>query len=148
MFEKKIILLLLFCFFNVNAQSKASDILGVWIATDNSVIVKVYESNKEYKAKVVWFDKRLGSGKPIETRLDTENPNPALQHRKIIGMEILEGLQYDPKHHIWEHGKIYDASTGRHWDSSASFTKDGILRVRGYWKFKWIGKSMSFRRAN
>ena len=63
-------------------------------------------------------------------------------------MEILEGLQFNPETTSWEHGKIYDASSGRTWDSVASFSKDGTLKVRGYWKFKWIGKSLIFRRLN
>ena len=59
---------------------------------DNTVSVKVYKYNKEYRAKVVWFDERLGSGKPMNLRRDTQNLDPELQKRKVIGLEILEGL--------------------------------------------------------
>ena len=128
------------------SQNKEDDILGNWIATDHSVAVNVYKVNGQYRAKVLWFDDRLGSGRPMNLRHDTENPNPELRTRKIIGMEILEGLRYDPETHSWEHGRIYDGTTGRTWDSSAEI-KEGILKVRGYWKFKWIGKSMSFRKT-
>ena len=92
----------------------------------------------------------------IEVSLETSpnlafsstNPNPALRKRKILGMEILEGLRYNAHNHSWENGKIYDATSGRYWDSSASLTKDGILKVRGFWKFKWIGKSMTFKKIS
>lgn len=146
MIGKMYLLLLPFFCLSLNAQSHADDILGKWMAVDHSVLVKVDRHNNEYRAKILWFDVKLGSGIPLHLRLDKENPDPKLRSRKIIGMEILEGLQYNQQSHTWEHGRIYDASTGRHWDSSAKITADGILQVRGYWKFKWIGKSMSFKK--
>lgn len=148
MLLKNIFLLLIFSFINLSGQSHANDILGNWVATDRSVIVQVQLVNNQYRAKLLWFDERLGSGKPMNERRDVANPDPKLRGRKIVGMEILQGLIYDPQKQTWEHGKIYDGSTGRTWDSSASFTSDGLLKVRGYWKFKWIGKTMQFRRTN
>lgn len=142
------ILFLYFCFINVSAQSKADHVLGKWLATDLSVAVEVYRQKGEYKAKVIWFDERQGSGKPMHARTDYANPDPKLRHRKIIGMQVLEGLVYNAEHHIWERGKIYDASSGRLWDSSAHLTENGLLKVRGYWKFKWMGKTMTFKKTN
>lgn len=148
MIAKNIVLPLLFPIFTLHAQIKADDILGNWMSTDNSVAVKVYESNNVYRAKVLWFDESLGSGKPMNSRYDTQNPDEQLRTRKIIGMEILEGLKFNSQTSTWENGKIYDASSGRSWDSSISFAKDGTIKVRGYWKVKWIGKNMTFRRLN
>lgn len=146
MFIKKIIFILFFAFVQVNAQANSDKILGNWLATDNSVSVKVYKVDNDYRAKILWFDDQLGSKIPMNSQLDTENPNPSLRKRKIIGMEILEGLQYNAKQNSWEKGRIYDASSGRHWDSAATIDKNGNLKVRGFWKFKWIGKSMSFKK--
>jgi uncharacterized protein (DUF2147 family) len=148
MLSKNLFFLLFFPFFTLHSQIKAEDLLGNWMATDNSVAVKVYEVNKVYRAKVLWFDENLGSKKPMSSRYDTANPDPQLQKRKIIGMEILEGLKFNTQTSSWEEGKIYDASSGRHWDSSITFAKDGTIKVRGYWKVKWIGKTLSFRRLN
>lgn len=148
MLSKTLFLLFLLPIFTLQSQVKADDILGHWISTDNSVAVKVFQAGGKYRAKVVWFDEKLGSGKPMNSRYDLSNPDPSLRSRKIIGMEILEGLQFNPATKSWENGKIYDASSGRHWDSSITFSKDGNIKVRGYWKVKWIGKTMTFRRLN
>ena len=129
------------------AQTGGDLVIGHWLATDNSVAVTVFKDNGEYRAKGLWFDDRLGSGVPMEKRRDTDNPDQKLRTRKIIGMEILEGLKYDPRTNSWENGRIYDATSGRHWDSSATIKND-IMKVRGFWKFKWIGKSISFRKIN
>lgn len=132
----------------LKGQQNADAVLGSWISTDNTVAVKVYKVHEsEYRAKVIWFDDRLGSGIPMGKRVDDLNPDPAKRNRKILGAEILTGLKYNPKSNSWENGKIYDATSGRYWDSSAKF-HNLLLKVRGFWKFKWIGKSMSFRRLN
>ena len=84
----------------------------------------------------------------MHARTDYANPDPKLRDRKIIGMQILEGLVYNAQQHMWEHGKIYDASSGRLWDSSAHITENGLLKVRGYWNLKWIGKTINFKKIN
>ena len=135
-----------FLFYNLNAQTKRDDILGKWISTDKSVAVQVYRQGDDFKAKVIWFDERLGSGTPMNTRHDTHNPDAKLRNRKIIGMDILENLEYDAKSQRWEDGQIYDASSGRTWDTFAELNQEGKLYVRGFWKWAWIGKSLYFTR--
>ncbi|MBF8456206.1 DUF2147 domain-containing protein [Kaistella sp. G5-32] len=148
MLKKTFIFIFYFSIFTLQAQVKADDILGNWTTVENSVSVKVYKLNNEYRAKVTWFDERLGSGKPMNLRHDTQNVDPELRKRKVIGMEILEGLTFNPETSSWENGTIYDGSSGKYWDSSVTLNKDGTLKVRGYWKVKWIGKSLIFRRVN
>lgn len=148
MFAKISFFTFLLSFSLLYSQSRADQVLGTWLATDHSVAVGIYKSGREYKAKILWFDPELGSGTPIHTRLDHRNPRPELRKRKILGMEILEGLVYNAKSHIWEKGKIYDASSGKFWDSTAQITEEGFLKVRGFWKFSWMGKSLTFKRTN
>jgi uncharacterized protein (DUF2147 family) len=128
------------------AQTKKDDVLGKWISTDKSVAVQVYRQGNDFKAKVIWFDERLGSGTPMNSRHDTHNPDEKLRTRKVIGMDILNGLNFNSANQRWENGKIYDASSGRTWDTFAEINDDGKLYVRGFWKFSWIGKSLYFTR--
>ncbi len=128
------------------SQVKKDDILGKWMAVDKSVSVNVYREGNSYQAKILWFDKSRGSGKPIHASIDSHNPNPELRHRKVIGMEILSNLTFNPEKQRWEHGKIYDASSGRTWDANVEVKDGNHLCVRGFWKWTWIGKSLCFTR--
>lgn len=145
---KNIIYLFLFFPLFFFSQSKADAILGKWMCTDKSVKVEIYKVNNDYRAKILWFNDKLGSGKPMNSRHDTANPNPKLRSRKIIGMEILSDLEYNAKKNMWENGKIYDAYYGRTWDSAGWLLPDGKLKVRGFWKIQFIGKSLYFYRVN
>ena len=121
-------------------------VCGKWMSTEKNLIVNVYRENGDYKAKVVWF-LNTDKSKPMEEWTDKKNPDPNLRNRKLIGMSILEGMDYIPQKRTWENGKIYDAMNGRHWSAWARIDDNGHLKVTGYWQFKFIGKTLTFTRV-
>lgn len=137
-------LLLCTCAFSVVADSER--VCGKWMSAEKNLIVQVYKDGDDFKAKIVWFDDKDDPSRPMETRLDSKNPNPAYRNRKILGMDVLDDMVYMPKSDSWENGKIYDALSGRTWSSSAYINDKGQLRVTGYWHFKWIGRTITFNR--
>lgn len=133
---------------NLCAQDRENRICGFWMSTEKNLAVKIFKQAGDFKAKVVWFRNKDNPDKDINDYKDTSNPNPNLRNRKILGMELVEGLSYRKESDSWEKGKIYDPYHGRFWDSAAYITKEGLLKVTGYWKFKWIGKTVVFERTN
>ena len=121
-------------------------IVGKWMSEEKNVMVQVYKNGDKYAAKLIWFDDSDDRSKPMNTRVDYKNPDPALRNRKLIGMEVVDNLEYNPSTNSWENGMIYDAKSGRTWSSAASITSKGVLKVTGYWHFKFLGKSMIFDR--
>ncbi|RFZ95094.1 DUF2147 domain-containing protein [Mucilaginibacter conchicola] len=138
---------LLFTAFTCAAGSVRSDevICGRWMSVDKDLVIQVSKDNTEYHAKILWFDDRDDS-KELDDHLDRLNPDPALRSRKIVGMNVLEKLEYSPNTNTWENGVIYDAQHGRLWNSCAYITDKGELKVKGYWHFKFIGKTLTFKR--
>ena len=143
-----IIIQLLIPFFALlNNDVKSPDaILGKWETIENNLIVEIYKINNEYKAKIVWFKNKNEKNNPSEKWLDIKNPNEALRNRRLLGMEVLQHMIYNPKNNRWEYGKIYDCTTGKEWYSSAWLTKDNMLNVRGFWHFEFLGKNMLFKK--
>ncbi|WP_374951443.1 DUF2147 domain-containing protein [Mucilaginibacter sp.] len=140
--------LLLFVGNNSNSTrtTVASEMIcGKWQTEEKNLTVQVYKVDDEFKAKIIWFSNK-GETKKMEEWTDKKNPDPVLRTRKILGMNVLEKLVYSPESNSWEDGIIYDAKNGRHWNSSAYIDKDGKLKVKGYWHFKFIGKTMTFIR--
>jgi uncharacterized protein (DUF2147 family) len=127
-----------------NAQQYSNSIIGKWITTDANLIVEVYQLKNEYRAKIIWFDDSDDKGNPMKTRCDTKNPNKSLRNRKIIGLEVLHGLVYNSKQAEWLDGRIYDPSSGKNWNAKAWLSRDGLLKVRGFWHFEIFGRNISF----
>ena len=130
------------------AQTGADKILGTWMSEEKNVAVEVYKENDCFKARVIWFSDDDDRSQPMETRLDVNNPDKILRSHKVLGSSVLRNLSYRPKTNSWEDGMIYDAKHGREWNSSAFIDNSGTLKVTGYWHFKFIGKTMGFKRIS
>lgn len=130
------------------ADPGADAILGQWMSTRRNVKVQVYKEGIEFKGRVTWFKDSDDPGKPMATRTDENNPDPKLRQRKVLGMQVLSRLRYNASSGRWEHGKIYDPKTGRLWSSVAYLDEGGVLNVKGYWQFEFIGRTMRFRRVS
>lgn len=131
---------------HTKSNMDADRICGRWISSSKNLIVQIYKTGNSYRGKMVWF-KSDDQSKTMEEWTDKHNPNPALRTRKILGIDVISGVTYDTNSETWENGQIYDAQTGHFWSAAARLDKDGVLKVTGYWHFKFIGKTMSFSRV-
>jgi len=128
----------------VSSNAAAAEMIcGKWQTKEKNLVVEVYKDNDQFKGRIVWFNDGTND---MEHLTDRKNPDPELRSRKILGMNVVEKLVYSPESNSWEDGVIYDAKSGRHWNSSAYIDKSGQLRVKGYWHMKFIGKTMTFTR--
>jgi uncharacterized protein (DUF2147 family) len=139
-------LLLCFTIANPKAQGVPSKeiICGKWESTAKNLRIQIYLDHNQYRAMLIWFSNT--DGKPMNYWKDINNPDPKLRKRKLLGMSILSGLTYNPESDSWENGMVYDSKHGREWNAAAYIGKKGQLHVRGYWHFKFIGKTMNFIR--
>ena len=128
------------------SQNNPDQIIGRWMSAENNLEVEIYKQGGNYNAKVVWIDDKDDKSRPMNTRCDFRNPDETLRKRKIIGLVVMNDLTYNIENNDWEHGKIYDPHNGKDWNAKASLTKDGLLRVRGYWGFQLLGKDILFRK--
>ena len=130
-----------------NAQKNPDAILGKWMSADNNLEVEVLKSGTEYKAKVVWFDDSDDKSKPWNVRTDEKNPKKELRSRRIAGLEVLNGLTYNEDDDEWVNGVIYDSKSGKEWSAKVWLTKEGVLKVRGYWLLSLLGETMAFHKV-
>ena len=128
-------------------NARANRACGKWASTEKNLIVEVYPYKGTYKAKTIWFSGGVTKTKPMETITDVKNPNPALRNRKVLGLDVVENLVYDPKSDSWESGRIYEVQSEKYWNAAGYLDKSGMLKVKGYWKMKLFGKTMTFKRA-
>jgi uncharacterized protein (DUF2147 family) len=91
----------------------ASDITGIWITEENNSKIEIYKCGKEYCGKICWMRDSLVDGRLIK---DVNNKNPQMRERKVLGMQIIQGLKYNKEKNCFDGGKIYFHDTGREAD--------------------------------
>ena len=126
--------------------SPSDAILGDWMSVENNLKVHVFKENGQFKATIAWFDENGYKCKMNECT-DEMNPDPALRSRKILGLQVLSGLEYDATENMWINGEIYDSNSGDTYDSVVKMPEKDKLYVRGYYLFEWLGKTLEFYRV-
>ena len=127
-----------------------ADILGIDIIADiiprsTNIIAKVELTSNFYFSKSV-LEKILHQQYCVGVVCTlVKDPN---DKTKPIGYEIIDNLTFNPDTETWENGKIYDPQSGKVYNSTAKLENDTSLEVEGYWKFKFLGKTMKFRKVN
>ncbi|MBI1770629.1 MAG: DUF2147 domain-containing protein [Bacteroidetes bacterium] len=144
LFVSVIILTLLFGFTSDNSSREANRILGIWQTEEKNLQIEMIEGDGYYAGRMIWFLCASGESMMFSYR-DTENPNPKFTTRPLIGMNVVEKIYYKGDN-VWGDGKIYDPNSGHTYDARITLTAPNTAIVRGYWKFRWIGKSIVFHR--
>lgn len=129
-------LTLVVCFSIISFGASAQSIVGKWKTIDD-------ETGKP--RSVVQIEERDGLvyGRIIELfRSSDEDPDPVCDEcpgdrkgQKIIGMEIISGMQYDTEDAVYEDGEILDPESGSVYDCKLWVGDEGNLMVRGYVAF-------------
>ena len=147
-YMKNVVTIAFFIGFTLHLQGQNNPqdaILGKWMNTDKDLEVQVYKQSGQYRAKVIWF--ACTEGLKMSDFYDSKNPNRALRSRPWLGLEVLDALNYNGGTE-WNNGKIYDPNTGYTFSSVCRLENWNKLKVRGYWMFEWIGKSLIFNRIS
>lgn len=123
--------------------ASAQDVLGKWKLENGSAIVQVYQSGESYNGKIVWL--KEATEKDGSPAVDRNNPDPAKQTRKLIGLNMLSGLKKTGDEYTG--GRIYDPANGKTY--YCSFKVEGnTLRVRGSLDKKGLlGRTMNWYRV-
>ena len=125
------------------AQKSPDAILGTWITTAGNCKIEVYKQSEEFKAKIVWLKKDQNG---MNYYTDEKNPDPALRSRKLLGIDVVDGLHYDSDENKYVDGVIYDARNGKKWDSVVWLTNENWRKIKGDWWFGFMSETSTFKR--
>ncbi len=106
------------------AQAAAS-VNGRWYTDKKDSIVEIGPCGTAICGKVAKILAPTPNGKPA---IDSNNPDPKLRTRPILGITILSGFKDAGKE--WG-GSIYDPRAGKTYRSTLARLTDGTLRVKG-----------------
>lgn len=114
----------------------AQDIVGKWKTFDDNTgkaksIVEIYrKSDGKYYGKILKLF--LPSGETHDPVC--ENCPGERKNRKVVGMEVITGLEYDGKKE-YKNGKAFDPESGKTYSCKLWLDDEHNLKVRGYLSF-------------
>lgn len=122
------------------ADQEKDTIVGKWLTENGKSAVEVYHCGDAYCGKIVWLKEPLN--KEGKEKVDDKNPDESLRSQKIVGLEILENLQYKGPNK-WEDGTIYDPEKGKTYKCKA-WMEGGNLKFRGFIGFSLLGRTTTW----
>jgi len=119
-----IVLIASWCAAPIFSQSKADDIVGIYLVlepkTKEKSQMEIYKTaDGKYEGKVVWVEKKTDDN--------------------VIGSVQIRNLTYDPKNKDWRNGKV--TYEGSQYSMTASFSEPGKLKIRGFLGVSLLGKT-------
>lgn len=133
----------------VNANAAEQDaVVGHWRDDRSLLIVSRQGESLSMRIHAV-LDPLYKTGEkpgPVGApRRDSRNPDAALQHRPLLGLELLIGYGWSGER--WE-GEIYDPESGKTYKSYMTVDEDGQLAMRGYIGAPMFGRTAEFKPTN
>jgi len=130
----------------VLAAEPGDEVLGLW-NTGASIIDIKRTDGDGLSATVLVLDQPVyAEGEPNgpvgAPRRDDMNPDPKLQSKPLVGMDLLSEYKFSGSK--WE-GKIYDPESGKTYSSNMRVGKNGVLKMRGYVGVPMFGRTAEFR---
>ncbi|MGO9604239.1 MAG: DUF2147 domain-containing protein [Candidatus Binataceae bacterium] len=121
--------------------------VGVWATDGGDSHVKIVECGTNLCGTIVWLKDPLGDdGKDA---VDSNNPDPSLRSKKLVGLMLLSGFEQDKDDPSkWIHGRIYDPDDGRTYSCNLTVQDRNAIRVRGYIGFSLLGKTQVWTRVD
>jgi uncharacterized protein (DUF2147 family) len=113
--------------FGMGAAQAAVPVSGRWYTDNKDSIIEIGQCGPVICGKVAKIIAPTPDGKPA---IDSNNPDPALRKRPILGMTLLSNFKDNGAD--WA-GQIYDPRAGRTYKSTMTKLANGNLRVKGCW---------------
>ncbi len=136
---KRLLVVLLLAVYTLNAWAqKADDIVGIWWNDEKTSKIQVELKGGKYIGTIVHvIPDRWVNGKPP---VDDKNPDSKFHTRSLVGLQILDGFEYNASKKEWAKGKIYDPKSGKTYDCYGWMEGD-VLKLKGFVAgIRWLGR--------
>ncbi|NOX52562.1 MAG: DUF2147 domain-containing protein [Gammaproteobacteria bacterium] len=131
------------------AADTSQAVVGTWLvtsATGDPAHIKIYakmvDGVETFYGKFTFFPGEDENGVNIgESALDGLNPNESLRERRLLGLDMLEGMTYNKTKARWDGGTVYDPDIGKYYKCRLSILDENRLELRGYVGIPLFGRS-------
>ena len=123
------------------ALGAGDEVFGTWLTGDGDGWVTVSPNGTGLSGIVAGSP----NDDPNRSTVDEKNPDPQLRSRKLLGLELFSGFEFDGDDR-WINGRIYDPNSGKTYRCIITIKDRDTLRVRGYIGISLIGRTETWTR--
>ena len=132
------------------AHADTAGILGKWTTANGKSRVEITRCDAGYCGRLVWLKHPVypaddEQGMTGQTKIDRNNPDPAVRKKPLLGLQVLQGFRNN-RGNVWEDGTIYDPENGKTYKCKLTLVNRKQLDVRGFIGFSWIGRTSVWTR--
>lgn len=122
----------------------ASPFEGLWYDDTGRGAVMIERCGRSLCGHITWLRSPFKkNGQPLT---DALNPSGRKRKRLICGLQVIGGLR-PMSDGTWDRGWIYDPKQGKQFDVALSLRNRNTLVVLGYLNFKFMSKTLIWKRA-
>lgn len=140
--KKLVSLVIVMMISSVMYAQSADDILGTWYTEGGKSKVEITKKDGKYNGEIIWL--KTPNREDGTPKLDRENENEKLRSRKILGINVIKGFEWDDDE--YEDGTIYDPENGKVYSCVITYENKDTLDVRGYIGFSLLGRTTIWTR--
>jgi uncharacterized protein (DUF2147 family) len=131
------------------SDAGSGGILGIWKTERDESKVEVYRCGDKICGKIVWLKRPVYTddsdgqvGTPI---IDRKNPDPNLNNRPLIGLQIMQGFS-ELGDATWGGGSCYDPKNGKSYQGKILMAAPDRLELRGFIGIPLFGRTSVWTR--
>ena len=133
--------------------ANGDQIIGSWLTPEDKAVVEIYREGDQYFGKFTYlkepnYPADNAEGFAGQPKLDRNNPDAAEHTSPIVGLVMLNGMNYNGEKkgkHNWKGGKIYDPGNGKSYKCTIKLNADGSLDLRGYIGISLFGRTQTWQ---
>jgi uncharacterized protein (DUF2147 family) len=126
------------------AASVPTNPLGVWATEGGGARVKIEDCAGKLCGSLIWLKEPLD--KQGQDKVDSENPDPGLRSRKLLGLRLLNGFVSEGDGTVWSDGTIYNPDDGKTYSCKLTMQDARTMKVRGFIGISLLGKTQVWNR--
>ena len=140
--KKHLLALVVLMLFSTCAWAQKMSPVGIWTNEEGKARFEIYKCGDKLCGKLVTLKEPLKNGKP---KVDENNPDKKLRTRPLLGLNFMNGFEYDGDHK-WDDGTIYDPESGKTYSCYMKMLSNDKMEVKGYIGISLIGRTQHWTR--
>lgn len=131
-----------FLLFPTLAWADRTDVEGRWLTQEGDGWITIHIVGDSLTGTIA------GSPDPKqreEREFDDRNPDPNLRTRRLDGLTIMTGFEYDGDGR-WSGGMVYDPNSGKTYKCTVTQLDANTLKIRGFIGISLFGRSETWTR--